>query len=104
MLDKLILATFALCISLAGCSSQVKDAAKYESTCHGNVQSSAKHHAEIVETSLREVQHNDTNYTRVIVNGRARLQNGFGAWTNYKYKCTMATPFSSDVSLTQGWH
>ena len=66
--------------------------------CHDRVHQNAKNTAEIVTTEVKEDQ------WKVVVRGKVKYQNGFGAWTNYKYVCSV---FSNNnvafFEATQGW-
>lgn len=70
-----------LVILASGCNWQHRKAID---VCHDRVHSRAKHQAEIVSTDTKTSLTND-----VIVTGRAKLQNGYGAWTNHRYMCSV---------------
>lgn len=76
-----LLGIIFLVILVSGCNWQHRKAID---VCHDRVHSRAKHQAEIVTTDTRISFNND-----VIVTGRAKLQNGFGAWTNHRYMCSV---------------
>ncbi|WNO60581.1 MULTISPECIES: hypothetical protein [Gammaproteobacteria] len=80
-------------LSLTGCGSQ-----EYVDACHLKVQQQATHTAEIVST---EVERQGLDYKRVY--GKAKLQNGFGAWTNYTYRCSFTGITVTDFKLKEGW-
>ncbi|MRJ40799.1 MULTISPECIES: hypothetical protein [Idiomarina] len=76
-----LLGVIFLVILVSGCNWQYRKAIE---ACHDRVHSRAKHQAEIVTTETLKSMSSD-----VIVTGRAKLQNGFGAWTNYRYRCSV---------------
>ncbi|WP_417286476.1 hypothetical protein [Cobetia marina] len=71
---------------------------EYTGRCHDNVQNSAIHQAEIVSTEKMKI--NNDQHT---ITGHAKLQNGFGAWSNYTYTCVMDNQMSRDVYLEEGY-
>lgn len=88
-------------IFVVGCAQEDKGPSELETRhierCHENVQANARYQAEILSTSVSEGR-----LGRTVVSGRTRLQNGYGAWSNYRYECNMATSYSSDVILREG--
>ncbi|WP_417659620.1 hypothetical protein [Pseudidiomarina sp.] len=68
------------------------------SACHDRVHQRAKNTAEIITTEVKE------DKWKVVVRGRVKYQNGFGAWTNYRYVCSVfsdnSVPF---FEVTEGW-
>lgn len=69
-------------------------------SCHDGVYEQAKYSAEIISTNVSKSSLNSPLY----IKGRAKLQNGFGAWTQYEYAC-FASKGDSDVYalMTKGW-
>ena len=69
-------------------------------SCHNGVYKQAKYSAEIISTNVSKSSLNSSLY----IKGRAKLQNGFGAWTQYEYVC-FACKGDSDVYalITKGW-
>lgn len=69
--------------------------------CHQAVHERAKHQAEVVSTNI--IYADDTT----AICGKAKLQNGFGAWTNYTYFCPIGKdgelPMLVPVILEEGW-
>jgi|25BtaG_2_1085352.scaffolds.fasta_scaffold00221_15 hypothetical protein len=96
-----LLAPFFLSAVLAGCSQN--EWVEYEEGCHENIHAAANYQADILTTSSKEVQHKNTNFTRVLVEGKVKFQNGFGAWSNHRYTCTMASPHTRDVVFLEGF-
>ena len=96
-MNRLIMRSFVLvalsALFLMGCGSQ-----EYVDACHLKVQQQATHTAEIVST---EVERQGLDYNRVY--GKAKLQNGFGAWTNYSYQCSFTGITVTDFKIKEGW-
>ena len=60
--------------------------------CHDLIHKQAKHSAKIIETEVGSDS----------ITGRAQLQNGFGAWTNYTYYCSTLIGVH-EAKLIEGW-
>ncbi|MFC0445354.1 hypothetical protein ACFOD1_07530 [Pseudidiomarina halophila] len=90
--------TFGTLILLPLLASCVEQHEEKINACHERVHQRAKNTAEIVTTEVKE------DKWKVIVRGKVKYQNGFGAWVNYKYVCTVfsdnSVPF---FEVTEGW-
>ncbi|WP_290654451.1 hypothetical protein [Idiomarina sp.] len=75
-------------------------------SCHNKVHSGAKHQAEILSTNIRQggYSYHSSENGKMIIEGGAKLQNGYGAWTNYNYKCLVSNSgYISDFDLNEGY-
>ena len=69
-------------------------------SCHNSVYSQANYSADIVSTELDKVSIG--SYLKI--SGKTKLQNGFGAWTQYKYCCYSSLGESDNHAfLSKGW-
>lgn len=66
--------------------------------CHDRVQNEATFTAQIVTTEAKREK-----FDYVLVSGRAKMQNGFGAWTNYRYSCQFTGITITNFRLETGW-
>lgn len=66
--------------------------------CHDRVQREAKYTAQIVTTDTKRVK---LDYKSV--SGRAKLQNGHGAWINHSYHCEFTGITITKFRLDSGW-
>lgn len=66
--------------------------------CHDRVHSEAKYTAQIVTTDTKR---DKLDYKSV--SGRAKLQNGFGAWVNHSYSCEFTGVTITKFRLESGW-
>lgn len=69
--------------------------------CHDRVASEANYQIEIVSSEdLLAISEKDG----LFVKGRVKLQNGFGAWANYRYSCLVSKSKElKEFNLTKGW-
>lgn len=94
MQKKLILLASLLSVFiLTGCNKS-----EVIKICHDRIYKDAKFTAEIVTT---DTIRNGFDYGQV--SGRAKLQNGFGAWTNYTYQCNFGGNTITRFKLQEGW-
>ena len=74
---------------------------EFVKTCHDSIHLQAKNSARIVSAHVSSA--ND----RLMLNGKAQLQTGYGAWKNYSYACIDGYGSSStertDAGLQEGW-
>lgn len=89
---KVIFSIFLL-VLLSGCSKN-----EVIEKCHDRVNSEANYTAQIVSTDAKR---DKLDYKSV--SGRAKLQNGFGAWTNYTYSCDFTGVTITRFTLKAGW-
>jgi hypothetical protein len=83
-----------ICIfSISGCGEQ-----KYIDLCHLKIQQGASHTAEIISTEV-----NKSGLDIHSIYGKAKLQNGFGAWSNYSYMCGFTGETITSFKLNEGW-
>ncbi|RVT44115.1 hypothetical protein EMM73_17305 [Rheinheimera sediminis] len=68
------------------------------SICHDAVQAEAKYTAEIVNTEVLKRNSVDT-----VIFGKAKFQNGFGAWSNKVYRCDFANDKKTKFELFDSW-
>jgi hypothetical protein len=96
----------AALVLVAGCDSDpYAEYSEYIEQCHNNVHNAAKYQAEIVSTDKAGIIKvgERTKFSRTRVEGHAKLQNGFGAWSNYTYRCVMISKGSRDLTLEEGY-
>ena len=85
--------TFFMLILLSGCNkSEVIE------KCHDRVHSEAKYTAQLVTTDTKR-----DKFDYKSVSGRAKLQNGFGAWVNHSYSCEFTGNTITKFRLESGW-
>lgn len=78
---------------LAGCNNDEQIA-----SCHDKVHARAKYTAEIVTTETKRKGMNLASIT-----GRAKFQNGFGAWSNVRYSCIYQGSTITTFDMQNGW-
>jgi len=68
--------------------------------CHNGVYKQAKYSSEIVSTNISKSH----GLSFAQVDGRAKFQNGYGAWTQYEYICLVSKGAKKTLAtLTEGW-
>ena len=91
---KLTNVSYLLLLALIGC----KDNEQVINACHDAVHSEAKYTAEIVSTEVLNRNSVDT-----VVFGKAKFQNGYGAWNNKVYRCDFVNENRTKFELLDGW-
>lgn len=83
-----IVGILSLAMLLAGCDFFYKSEIE---SCHDRVHGKAKYQAEIISTEVRDkgYTYGEFESNKVIIEGQAKLQNGYGAWSNYSYSCSV---------------
>lgn len=98
-----LLGLFLVALLVAGCDIVHRE--KIED-CHDRVHSRAKNQAEILQTNVRSAGFKTDSFesNKIIVEGRAKLQNGYGAWSNYHYYCEVIdSGLISKFKLEEGY-
>ena len=75
-------------------------------SCHDRIHSKAKYQAEIVSTEVRDARYayGADPSNKLVIEGQAKLQNGYGAWTNYSYSCAvMESGMISKFKFEEGY-
>lgn len=75
-------------------------------SCHDKVHKKAKYQAEIVTTEVRDkgYTYGEFESNKIVIEGQAKLQNGYGAWSNYNYSCSvLESGFISKFDLSEGY-
>jgi len=68
--------------------------------CHDKVHLRAKNSAQIISTTTKDSR---KGAGLIRIEGRAQLQNGFGAWINFQYFCGVSGPIIVSFSMSEGW-
>jgi hypothetical protein len=68
--------------------------------CHDMVHLRSKNSAKIISTNTVDSRKGGG---LIRIEGRAQLQNGFGAWSNYQYFCDVYGKSIVSFSLDEGW-
>lgn len=75
-------------------------------SCHEKVHGKAKYQAEIISTEVRDkgYTYGEFESNKIIIEGQAKLQNGYGAWSNYSYSCSvLGSGMVSKFKLEKGY-
>ena len=91
---KLTLIFFIFALTLLGCAENA-----LVDKCHDKVHVRAKNSAKIISTTTKSSKSGGL----IRIEGRAQLQNGFGALVNYNYFCGVSGRVIISFDMSKGW-